>query len=111
MGSPQRVNQVEFWQLVQVEDSGGEASDQDVGGFVEGSSGQIVEVAIFVEKVSESIKTGQIFPSERPDQRNKNHQTGLSEEQQEPSEWSDQRTDRNHQTGLIRGTTGTIRPV
>lgn len=61
MGSPQRVDQVEFWQLVQVEDSGGEASDQDVGGFVEGGGGQIVEVAVFVEKVSEKHENGSDF--------------------------------------------------
>lgn len=62
-GSPQRVDQVEFRQLVQVEDSRGEARDQDVRWFVEGSSGQVVKVAIFVEKVSETVNMGQAVTS------------------------------------------------
>lgn len=55
------MDQVEFGQLVQVEDSRGEAGDQDVRRFVERSSGQVVEVAVFVEKVSESVKVDPVL--------------------------------------------------
>lgn len=54
------MDEVELRQLVQVEDPRGEACDQDVRRFVEGSSAQVVKVSIFVEKVSERVNMGQM---------------------------------------------------
>lgn len=51
------MDQVKVRQLVQVEDSGGEACDQQVSGFVEGSSCQAVKISLFIEKVSETAET------------------------------------------------------
>lgn len=59
------MDEVEVGQLVQVEDSRGEAGDQDVRWFVERSRRQLVEVAVFVEKVSESVNVDQLCTSER----------------------------------------------
>lgn len=50
-GSPERVDQVEFWELVQVENSRSEPGDQDVGLLVKRSGGQVVEIPFFVEKM------------------------------------------------------------
>lgn len=52
------MDQIKVRQLVQVEDSGGEACDQQVSGFVEGSSCQAVKISLFIEKVSETAETG-----------------------------------------------------
>lgn len=49
--SPERVDQVEVGQLVQVEDSRGEGGDQQVGRLVVGCSRQVSEVALLVEEV------------------------------------------------------------
>lgn len=45
---------------MQVEDSRGKTCDQDVRWFVECSSGQVVKVPVFVEKVSEIETVGQM---------------------------------------------------
>lgn len=50
------MDQVEFWEFVEVENARGEPSDQDVGLLVKCSGGQVVEISLFVEKVSK-IKT------------------------------------------------------
>lgn len=50
--SPQRVDQVELRQLVQVEDSRGEARHQQVGRLVIGRSCQVIKVALLVEEMS-----------------------------------------------------------
>lgn len=47
------MDEAEVRQLVQVEDSRGETSDQDVSGLVVGSGCQVVKIALFVEEVSE----------------------------------------------------------
>lgn len=49
--SPKRVDQVEVRQVMQVEDSRGEGSDQQVGPLVVGCSRQVSEVALLVEEV------------------------------------------------------------
>lgn len=54
--SPQRVNQVELRELVQVEGSRGEAGDQDASRLVEGGRRQVVKVALLVEEVSEGAE-------------------------------------------------------
>lgn len=48
---PQRVDEVEFGQLVQVEDSGGKPCDQNVSGLVVGSCCQMIKIPLLIKKV------------------------------------------------------------
>lgn len=49
------MDEVEFWEFMQVEDTGGKTCDQDVCLLMIGSSCQIVKIPLFVEVVSVEV--------------------------------------------------------
>ena len=63
---PEGVDEVKLWELVEVEDPGGEAGDQDVRVLVEGGAGQVVELALLVEEMPGRDRGG--FSDWRPPQ-------------------------------------------
>lgn len=53
------MDEAELGEFVQVEDSGGEAGDQQVAGLVVGGGGQVVEISLFVEEMSANATTNE----------------------------------------------------